>query len=29
MEQGKAPDSVTAKARGAGANVVNTELPAS
>ncbi len=29
VEQGKAPDSVTAKARGAGANVVNTELPAS
>ena len=28
VEQGKAPDSVTAKARGAGANVVNTELPA-
>ena len=26
VEQGKAPDSVTAKARGAGANVVNTEL---
>jgi len=29
VEQGKAPDSVTAKARGAGANVVNAELPAS
>ena len=29
VEQGKAPDSVTAKVRGAGANVVNTELPAS
>ena len=28
VEQGKAPDSVTAKARGAGPNVVNTELPA-
>jgi len=28
VEQGKAPDSVTAKARGAGANVVNTEVPA-
>lgn len=27
VEQGKAPDSVTAKARGAGANVVNTEVP--
>jgi len=27
-EQGKAPDNVTAKARGAGANVVNAELPA-
>ena len=29
VEQGKAPDSVTAKARGAGANVVNAELPVS
>ena len=29
VEQGKAPDTVTANARGAGANVVNTELPAS
>ena len=29
VEQGKAPDSVTARARGAGANVVNAELPAS
>jgi hypothetical protein len=29
VEQGKAPESVTAKARGAGANVVNAELPAS
>ena len=29
VEQGKAPDSVTAKARGAGAKVVNNELPAS
>ena len=29
VEQGKAPDSVTAKALGAGANVVNAELPAS
>ncbi len=29
VEQGKAPDSVTAKARGAGANMVNAELPAS
>ena len=29
VEQGKAPESVTAKARGAGANVVNNELPAS
>lgn len=29
VEQGKAPDRVTAKARGIGANVVNTELPAS
>lgn len=29
VEQGKAPDSVTAKVRGAGANVVNAELPAS
>jgi hypothetical protein len=28
VEQGKAPDSVTAKARGAGANGVNAELPA-
>ncbi len=28
VEQGKAPDSVTAKARGTGANVVNAELPA-
>ncbi|RZJ08645.1 MAG: tannase/feruloyl esterase family alpha/beta hydrolase [Acidovorax sp.] len=28
VEQGKAPESVTAKARGAGANVVNAELPA-
>ena len=27
VEQGKAPDSVTAKARGAGANVVNAEVP--
>ncbi|WP_298213337.1 tannase/feruloyl esterase family alpha/beta hydrolase [Acidovorax sp.] len=29
VEQGKAPDSVTARARGAGANLVNAELPAS
>ncbi len=29
VEQGKAPDSVTARVRGAGANVVNAELPAS
>ena len=29
VEQGKAPDSVTAKARGAGSTVVNAELPAS
>ena len=29
VEQGKAPNSVTAMARGAGPNVVNTELPAS
>jgi len=29
VEQGKAPDSVTANARGAGAKMVNTELPAS
>ncbi len=29
VEQGKAPDSVTANARGAGAKVVNAELPAS
>ena len=29
VEQGKAPDSVTAKARDAGPNVVTTELPAS
>lgn len=29
VEQGKAPDTVLAQARGAGANVVNTELPAS
>ena len=28
VEQGKAPDTVLAQARGAGANVVNTELPA-
>ena len=28
VEKGKAPDSVAAAARGAGANVVNTELPA-
>ncbi len=29
VEQGKAPDTVLAQARGAGANVVNAELPAS
>ena len=29
VEKGVAPDSVVAKARGAGSNVVNTELPAS
>lgn len=28
VEKGKAPDSVAAAARGAGANVINTELPA-
>ena len=28
-EHSKAPDNVTAKTRGAGANVVNNELPAS
>ena len=29
VEQGKAPDSIQATARGAGANVVNAEIPAS
>lgn len=29
VEEGKAPDSMTAKACGAGSNAVHTELPAS